>query len=348
MATENIGAMSDAELYDVIAQEYGFEKDADEAIQPETPESAPEQDSEGVPPKEDEVAEDVPEQAEEKEPEDKWFPESIDQLAEALEVDLDALKAIKIKTKVDGVESDVPLGEVIKNYQINKSLTERSEQLAHNRKVLEQAAQEFQQQRDNQLAQWQTWNQVLETRLREQVAAVDWQQLREEDPAEYAAKRQEFTERIAEVEHMKRQFSEQQQQAAYQSAVQRQQQFQKIVEENIKALPNIIPEYTDSEKMKAEMTELQTYLGKLFRPEEVNSVYDARHIAIARKAMLYDKMTDKAAPKLDKLSEKPKFVKPAARQSKELADRTALRDKYKRAMKTQSTDDWVSVIADRI
>lgn len=348
MATEKLGAMSDAELYDVIAQEYGFEEDAKPAIQPETPEPDPEQESEGEPPKEDEVSEDVPEQAEEQEEEKPWFPESLDQLAEALEVDQDALKAIKIKTKVDGVESDVPLGEVIKNYQINKSLTERSEQLAHNRKALEQAAVEFQQQRESQLAQWQTWNQVLETRLREQVAAVDWQQLREDDPAEYAAKRQEFTERIAEVEQMKRQFSEQQQQAAYQAALQRQQQFQQIVEENIKALPNIIPEYTDSAKMKAEMTELQTYLGKLFKPEEVNSVYDARHIAIARKAMLYDKMTDKAAPKLEKLSEKPKFVKPIARQSKELSDRNALRDKYKRAMKTQTVDDWVNVLADRI
>jgi len=344
--------MTDAELYKQIADEMGFDDGADEATGEETaPPQNPEQDGEGEPPKEDvvEVEQEGEDQVQvEEKKEEKWIPDSIDELAEALEVDLDALKAIKIKTKVDGVESDVPLGEVIKNYQINKSLTDRSEQLAHNRKALEQAAEQFQQQRNAQLNQWQTWNQILESRLRDQVASVDWQQLRQDDPAEYAAKRQEFTERIAEVEQMKQQFAAQQQQAMYQAAAAHAQQFQKIVEENVKALPTIIPEYTNSEKMKAEMSDLQNYLGSMFSPEEVNSVYDARHIAIARKAMLYDKMTSKTAPKIEQLKEKPKFVRPAARQSQEAANVKATRDKYKQAVKSQHTDDWASAILDRI
>lgn len=342
------GAITDNELYDIIAEDMGFEKEADEAnLESDTPDPNPEQEGEDVTPKEvDEQKEEVETKVEEKE--EKWVPSSIEELAEALEVDADALKAIRVKTKVDGVESDVPLGEVIKNYQINKSLTERSEQLAHNRKALEEAAQQFVQRRDAELAQWQAWNHVLETRLKDQVAAVDWQQLREDDPAEYAAKRQEFTERIAEMEGMKRQFSEQQQQAMYQAALQRQEQFKQVVQENVKQLPSLIPEFTDQEKMKIEMKELQGYLGKYFVPEEVNSVYDARHIAIARKAMLYDKMMDKGAPKLEQIKEKPKFIRPAARNTQASVENKQSQSMYKKALKSQRVDDWVNVIAERL
>lgn len=346
--TQEGATMSDDEILNAFMEE-AFPEDDDESNPKGQAESDSEQEGEELTPTddlEDEQQEESEDTGEDKE--EKWIPSSIQELAEALEVEPDALKAIKIHTKVDGVEADVPLGEVIKNYQLNKAVTERSEQVAHARKQLEAVAQQFAQQRNEQLAQWQAWNQVLETRLKEQVGAIDWNQLREDDPAEYAAKRQEFTERIGEIESMKAQMVQQQRMAQAQALQQQHMAYQQALNQNIQKLPELIPEYKDSSKMKTEMEELRGYLNGMFAPEEVDSVYDARHIAIARKAMLYDKMMANGKPKVEKIKEKPKFVRPTSRTSQGAADRKRIDNQYKRAVQTQSTDDWAKIIEDRL
>lgn len=351
--TENVAIpQGDAklELYQEIFSLIGDEEEAPQAT--ETPQEAESsQDDTAEQPTEDveqEQEENVVEESKE-EGEEPWIPQTIDELAEGLGVEIDALKAIKIKTKVDGVEADVPLGEVIKNYQLNKALTDRSEALAQHRKVLEQAYQQFTVERETRLQDLNSWNQILETRLREQVAAVDWQQLREEDPAEYAAKRQEFTERIAEIESMKasmeshRQALAAQQQQAYLA------QIEQVVQENIQKLPEVIPEYKDDTFRKKDMAELKDYLiSQGFSDQEVRSVFDARQVAIARKARLYDQMQKTVDPKVKQLKDKPKFIKPTQRVEKEDISRKQYEKKYKSALKSQHTDDWVNVLMDRL
>lgn len=353
-ATPTGGAekMSDADLYDIIAEEMGWEEENAPTKATGTPDPVePEEELKAEAPKEDEDTEQeepVVEEPETKE-EEPWVPQTLDELAEALEVDQDALKAIKIKTKVDGVEADVPLGEVIKNYQLNKALTDRSEALAHERKILEQHAQAVAADYQSKLQDFGSWQGILEVRLREQVAAVDWQQLREEDPAEYAAKRQEFTERIAEIEGMKASMEQHRQALALQQQQAYLQQIEQVVNENIKKLPEVIPEYKDDAFRKKDMASIKDYLIKTgFAEEEVKSVFDARQVAIARKAMLYDQMQAKAEPKMKMLKDKPKFVRPTARNA---AEDRAVKDSdrlYKRAMKSQTIDDWVNVLANRL
>jgi hypothetical protein len=347
--TGDAGKFTKADLYDEVFRLSGMEETTQlEAIESPT-EVKPEEELEAETPTEDVVTEQEEPVVEETKEEDKWIPKSLDELAEALEVDQDAVKAIKIRTKVDGVEADVPLGEVIKNYQLNKALTERSEALAHERKTLEQQAKAYMADYQAKLEDFGSWQGILETRLREQVASVDWQQLREEDPAEYAARRQEFTERIAEIENMKasmqqhRQAVQTQQQQAYL------QQLEQVVSENIRKLPEIIPEYKDDDFRKKDMASIKDYLVKSgFGEEEVKTVFDARQVAIARKAMLYDQMQNKVEPKAKLMKDKPKFIRPGA---KDTADQLANKDSQKRiqrALKSQNTDDWANVLIDRL
>lgn len=350
--TQEGAALSDDDILKAFMDE-AFPEDAEEATpkdkasptdskeeEPEAPTEADDEEHEGD--TEDTESEDK----ETKQDDEAWVPSSLQELAEAMEVDVDALKAIKVKTKVDGVEADVPLGEVIKNYQLNKSITDRSEQLAHAKKHFAQVATEFENQRNIQLSQWQVWNNVLESRLRDQVASVDWQQLREEDPAEYAAKRQEFTERIGEIEHLKSQVAQQTQQQRMQMMHSQQTAYANALQQNIAKLPELIPEFKDAAKMKEEMQEMRNYLINVFSPEEVDSIVDARHVLIARKAMLYDKLTEGGKPKVEKMKEKPKFVKPTARKSAAQAGRTEQAKHFKRARDSQSIDDWAKVLED--
>jgi hypothetical protein len=338
------------ELYQEIFSQIGLDEEALEATEsPQEAESSQEDAAEEPTDESNEEQEEPVVEQKEEEAEQPWIPETVDELAEGLGVDVDALKAIKVKTKVDGVEADVPLGEVIKNYQLNKALTERSEALAHHKKALEQAYQQFSVERDTRLQDLNSWNQILETRLREQVAAVDWQQLREEDPAEYAAKRQEFTERIAEIESMKasmehhRQAAMAEQQQAYMA------QLEQVVQENIQRLPTLIPEYKDENFRKKDMAELKDYLtSQGFSEQEVRTVFDARQVAIARKAKLYDQMQKQVEPKMKQLKDKPKFVRPTQRVEPEQAAKKVYEKKYKAALKNQTTDDWVNVLMDRL
>jgi len=348
MAT-NFGATAEVTDKDFFSEIFGSQEvpeDVEKTTQKVTnQEIEPEQEVPAEAPQEEEVEEQDEAPEEESVEEEHWFPESIDQLADALDVDVDALKAIKVKTKVDGVESDVPLGEVIKNYQINKSLTERSEALAHMRKAFESEIGTFSQQRDAQLAQWNTWNQILEQRLPEQVGAVDWEQLRQDDPAEYAARRQEFMERIGEIEAMKQGLAQQAQQQNQERLL----AYQQVLQQNQAKLPELIPEYSDSEFMKKDMNEVKQYLlSSGFDEAEVGSVYDARHVAVARKAMLYDQMQKKVEPKQKLMKDKPRFIKPSARQTPEESSKNTERKKLSLAKKTQSIDAWASVMMDRL
>lgn len=352
-ATPQEGAgISKSDLYDEVFRLAGLDEPTQLIAIENPPEVKPEEEQTAEQPTEDvgtEQEEPVVEQKE-VEGEEPWIPQTVDELAEGLGVDLDALKAIKVKTKIDGVESDVPLGEVIKNYQLNKALTDRSEALAHQRKALEQAYQQFTVERETKLQDLTSWNQILETRLREQVAAVDWQQLREEDPAEYAAKRQEFTERIAEIETMKASMENHRQALAVQQQQAYLQQIEQVVQDNIRVMPNLIPEYKDDEFRKKDMAQLKDYLtttGK-FSEDEVRTVFDARQVAIARKAMLYDQMQKTVEPKVKMLKDKPKFVRPTQNQSKEQTAAKAGEKKYKQALKSQSMDDWANVLIDRL
>jgi len=337
------------ELYQEIFSQIGLDEEALPATESPQEAESSQEDAAEEPTEESNEEQEEP-VVEEKEEEKPYFPESLDELAEGLEVDLDALKAIKVKTKVDGVEADVPLGEVIKNYQLNKALTERSEALAHNKKALEQAIQQFTVERAERLQDFDGWNQILETRLREQVAAVDWQQLREDDPAEYAARRQEYTERIAELEAMKasvfqhRQAIQAEQQKAFMA------QMQETLQENIKKLPDVIPEYKDEAFRKKDMADIKAYLMEAagFSDEELKTVFDARQVAIARKAMLYDRMQKQGEPKAKMLKDKPRFVKPTQRVEPERVARKEYEKKYKTALKNQTTDDWVNVLVDRL
>ena len=122
-----------------------------------------------------------------------------------------------------------------------------------------------------------------------------------------------------------------------------------MVEQNARALPDLIPEYKDEEFRKKDMAAVKDYLTSLgFKDEEVRSVFDARQVAVARNAMLYDAMKKEVDPKVKMLKDKPKFVKPSQRVEPQDASRKVYEKKYKAALKSQNTDDWANVLIDRL
>lgn len=289
----------------------------------------------------------VAESEAEVEPEEKWVPQTLDDIAEAFELDEDAIKAIKVKTKVDGKEGEATLKDVIKNFQLDKALTERAETLAHMRKEYEQRFQQWEHQYAEKMQFADAFTGIMENSLKQQVANVDWKQLREDDPAEYAARRQEFMERIGELEALKAKVQNQRQIDAQRLYEQQNLAVRAAIEENVKRLPELIPEFKDRETMRAEMEELKQYLrSNAYKDEEIDSVYDARAIAVARKAMLYDKLVAKGLKKQAESKPKPKFVKPSARPIKEAVNQDKRLQKIRQLKRTGSVHDLAALILD--
>jgi len=80
--------------------------------------------------------EDDPSEEAESSDDDKWMPKSLDELAEALETSPEDLTTVlKVKTKVDGQEGEATLKDVIKSYQLEKTLNGRLEAHANERKT---------------------------------------------------------------------------------------------------------------------------------------------------------------------------------------------------------------------
>lgn len=298
----------------------------------------------------DEDIEEVEEAVEEvSDDEDVWMPGTIDELAEALEVDVDALKAIRVNTKVDGVEGEATLADVIKGYQLDKSLTQRSEALANQRREFESQSQAQLQALHQRIQEVDHVSQILESQIEAEVGQIDWQQLRAEDPAEYAAKRQEFIERIGSVQQQKQMAI--QQGIAQQEQIMQQQQVahqQRLVQEH-NALVDAIPEWRDQEAMQVGMGEIRHFLqSKGVSDQEIDTIWDHRTVLLARDAMRYEQMQKKAEPAKKQLKQKPKFVKPGARQGKEAANAKRNNNLKARLKKSGSLQDAAALLLNRM
>ena len=106
------------------------------------------------------------------------------------------------KTKVDDVEAVIPVKDLIAGWQNNKSNTHKSQAIA-------QEKREFEQVRDtvvnvytkklDDVAKLQTY---MEQSMMKEFQGVNWEQLRHENPGEYAAMVQDFQLKQAEISNI--------------------------------------------------------------------------------------------------------------------------------------------------
>lgn len=334
-----------------IISDYLFPEDSKEIPEDEVV-AASEEEADDVDEEIDTEDEDVvvDEEVEEEEPDAPWMPNDLDELAAAMEVDLDDLKgSIQVKTKVDGVEGKATLAEVIKNYQLNKSLTERSEAFAHKQKQFEQAVQSQKQLYDQKIQEAEAMTQVLEDNLRGEVSRIDWDTLRREDPAEYAALTQEYTQRIGMLEQHKQKIIKERTEAQTNQQREMQEKLAQAVAWNANKLIEVNPDLQDTEKRTEFATKIKDYLrANEVSDQEISGIYDYRVVNMIRKAMAYDEMQTKVKPAKAKAKTKPKFTKPGTVKTKADANDAAVKRKYKRAAESQNVDAWADVLLDRL
>jgi hypothetical protein len=191
------------------------------------------------------------------------------------------------RVTVDGSEIEVTQDELINGYSRQQDYTRKTQELANQRKTIEQQAQELSQ-RDAIYAQLLP---KMEAQLKgELVNEPDWDSLYNDDPIAFVREKQIWDEK---KEKLKAAEAEQQrlQQEAY---AKQQEQIAQQVQEGQQKILEIIPEWKNAEVAQKEKLAIRDYginvLGYL--PQEMDAIYDYRALLGLRNAWLNSKTVE--------------------------------------------------------
>lgn len=270
---------------------------------------------------------------EEPEPEEQNTEESEDSEAEP-----EAKDELEVIVH-NGEEKQLTKAELKELAQQGFDYTQKTQQLAEQRRYVEQQAQLVQQQAQfaaqftDQIAEAK----ALQSQL-DQWRGVNWSELAQTDPMQYLSLHHQYQE-AKEAHQTKLQELSHLQQQAQQTAAQ--QQAQRLQQE-AQAMKQAIPEWKDQARANAEMTELRQWLANTgFGEQEIASVQDHRQVAIARKAMLYDKMMAQGKQKV--ATAPPPTAKPGST-AKPNTDGKKLRE----ALKRSGSGDYAAKLIERM
>ncbi len=120
--------------------------------------------------------------------------------------------SIRIRAKVDGKVSEVPISELKDSYQLAKTSQQRLQQLAEERKTFEEERKTVTEQLTQQHQMMTDALTAIEQQYAHDWQQVDWKRLREEDPERYTIMRQDYDERMRQISAFKQGVEQRQQQ----------------------------------------------------------------------------------------------------------------------------------------
>lgn len=246
------------------------------------------------------------------------------------------IEALKVPVKINGKIVEVSVAELKSEYGKEKASQERFEQAAEMRKAADAEIQKAQAERSAYAQNLQRMAVQLEGALQEQ-QKTDWNALLESDPIEYLKQQNLFQQRQAAYQQN---MVEQQKMAAMFQAEQ-QKAYVQTLKEQQEALLAKLPAWKDPAKAQAEKAALKTYLlAEGYDEAAVDGISDAKAVLLARKAMLYDQMIEKARAATKKVSTLPQKVERPGNGQQQLDKRSQA---FQRLSKTGSVDDAAAV-----
>ena len=290
------------------------------------------------------VEEETPEEGQvEEETEEEVSVESEESEEEELEVV--AEEDLKYTIKVDGEEFEVGIEELKNGYQRQADYTRKSQALAEQRKETENIQSErmqLEQERQMYANGLQMLQEQQQAKLKD-FDSVDWETLKQEDPYAYMIKKDEYRDAQERVNNV----AQQQQQIQNEQMQQAQQARAHFIREEYSRLVAALPEWEDKDStIKEDVRKYAAEAG--FRPEEINQLADHRSVLVIKKAMEFDKLTKKVAPKKKAVKKVPKVQKAGRGKSKEDTATEALKAKRTRLRKTGKQKDAASLFYDML
>lgn len=235
---------------------------------------------------------------------------SLDELLTSMKVDPESVKSLPVTVKIDGVEKAVPLAEVIKSYQLEGHVNNKSIEVSNQKQALEQERTQWRQATQQALSQHQAMGNLALQMLNHDFAKVDWNTLRASNPAEFAALQAEFQQRQGQIQQFLGQVQQQQ------SAAQAEQQ--QLMQQNLaterERLHAAIPEWRDPAAFEKDRQQISQYARNLgFQDAELNQIFDHRYMRILHDAARYQALQAKAPEVLRQVRQAPPAAAPGSR-----------------------------------
>ena len=104
-----------------------------------------------------------------------------------------------VKTKIDGEEGQAKFADILKSYQLEGHLNKQSTELAETKKALQSKLAEADSKLAEKVQQLEDLSQIAYNELLSDYNNVNWNELRADDPGEYAARMADFQNRQSQI-----------------------------------------------------------------------------------------------------------------------------------------------------
>src|SRR6185437_5120110 len=235
---------------------------------------------------------------------------SLDEYLAHAKLDPQAFQSLPVTVKIDGEARQVPLADVIKSYQLEGHVNNKSIELSNAQKQFETEREAAVQLYRQQLGQAQTLGQLAQAQLMGEFNQVNWTQLRQTDPVQWTALQLEFQNRSAAINQHLKEVADAQQAQAQQL---QQQQAALLPKERDKMLERV-PEWRDPAKFDADRKSMSAYAKQLgFSDAELASVFDHRYMTVLHDAAQFRALQAANPETLQRVRAAPQMARPGTR-----------------------------------
>ena len=230
------------------------------------------------------------------EPEDEGAAgEDDDQtLAAALGLPEDALEYddegnVVFNAVIDGEATKVKMQDLVKSYQLEGHVNKKSMQLESDRREFETTRDQAYDNLTQKITVANNLIGAVEQQLIGELKNIDWDTLRATDPAEWAATRQYYTERVQWLEQMKAQTGSVQKGLTEEQQKAQQDKYNAFMHGEVQKMIQDNPAWKDQAVMAKEVGEVGKFLVDKygFTPDEIANHMDARMMRMVRDAMQF-------------------------------------------------------------
>ena len=267
---------------------------------------------------------------------------SITELADQTGLSLDRLMDLSVPARVDGKDAKATIRELIKSFQLDGHLTNKLQ--THASEVAAWKTQQAQQQQEYQqnLQRMDAGLQVAQRMLQGEFAQVNWEQLQQSDPAQFAQVHLSFQQRQAQLDHVAQMLGKERQTQQAKQA----EEHKSWLQEQKQLLEAKLPEWADEKTRKAAISEMVDVVGKVYgiTADDIGKLTDHRDILVLNDALKWQKLQQSKTTVLNKVRTAPKLLKPGSAQSQESRAGLAVTEARARAKKTGNVRDTARLL----
>lgn len=251
--------------------------------------------------------------------------QDLDDYLTQAKIERDSFLTLPVLVKVDGKAETVPLKELMDGYSREGNYTRRSQELATKQRDWEGVQAKAEQAWKENLTAAQGLFQMAQQQLFADYQGLD--QLKQTSPLDWAVKNQEYQQRLGQIQgHLNGLQNLQRQQEA-----QRQQAQQQTLAQEREKMLDLVPQWRDANKFKADTAEIQEYgRSRGLTDAELSQVADHRFMQILYDASQYRKSQAQVQVAAKRVRAAPQMSNPGTR---------TVRDP-KAVAATQAKDAW--------